>query len=135
MIIIISMTLTIISTAGSLFYSEVMGYPPCDLCWYQRVFMYPLVLVFTTAYLFEDKKYYRYSLPLSLSGTLFSVYHQLIIHEVIPESFSPCTENVSCSTVYVEYFGFITIPIMSLSAFILINFLSFKSMRNNLYEN
>ena len=127
--ILINLSLAVISTAGSLFFSEVMGFPPCDLCWYQRVFMYPLVLVFSSAFLFGDLKYYRYSLPLSITGVFFSIYHQLIYYEIIPESFSPCTEDLSCSTIYVEYFGFITIPVMSLMAFTLINFLTLISIR------
>ena len=132
--IISNLIISLIATTGSLFFSEVMEYPPCSLCWYQRVFMYPLVFLFATAYLKEDHDYYHYSLPLTFLGQGFSAYHLLLHYEIIPESLAPCTESISCSNVYVEYLGFITIPLMSFIAFALINTTSITSLRKTYNE-
>ena len=133
-LLILNICISLIATAGSLFFSEVMEYPPCNLCWYQRIFMYPLIFLFSTGYLQEDKNYYLYSLPLSLIGQFFAAYHLLLHYEIIPESLAPCTESISCSNVYVEYLGFITIPLMSFTAFILINTISIMSIRMSCNE-
>ena len=128
-LLILNICISLIATAGSLFFSEVMEYPPCNLCWFQRISMYPLIFLFSTGYLKEDKNCYLYSLPLSLMGQFFAVYHLLLHYEIIPESLAPCTESISCSNVYVQYLGFITIPLMSFTAFALINTISIISLR------
>ena len=101
----------------SLFFSEVMGYPPCVLCWYQRIALYPLVAVIAVGIIFRDRRMKHYALPLAVAGLLIAVYHNLLYYGVIPETVSPCTEGVSCTTAQVEWLGFITIPLMSLASF------------------
>ena len=118
------------STVGSLFFSEIMKFPPCVLCWYQRIAMYPLVLIFLAALFKFDRNILRYTLPLSLIGWVIAVYHNLLSLKIIPESASPCVQGVPCSTVYVKYFGFLTIPVMSFIAFSLILLLSIIFYRN-----
>lgn len=111
---------SIIGTFGSLFFSEVMQLPPCVLCWYQRILMYPLVLIIAVGILRRDKGIYQYVLPLSLTGLLIATYHNMLYYGFIPESIQPCRLGISCTTKQIEWFGFITIPLMSLAAFVVI---------------
>lgn len=111
------------ATVGSLFFSEVMEFPPCVLCWYQRIAMYPLVLIFFIGKDHDLIESVRYSAPLVFIGWLISLYHNLLHYEIVPETASPCREGVSCSTVYIELFDFLTIPMMSLIAFSIIGIL------------
>jgi disulfide bond formation protein DsbB len=110
-----------VSTLGSLFFSEVMGFPPCVLCWYQRICMYPLVLMLPAALFPFDRGVVRYALPLSLLGTLIAVFHLLLVAGYIPESIKPCVQGVPCSEVQIEWFGFVTIPLLSGVAFLAIS--------------
>ncbi len=112
--------LALLATLGSLFFSEVMKLPPCVLCWYQRICMYPLVAVLATGWLLEDKRVESYGLPLTVLGWLIAAYHNLLYYHLIPESITPCTEGVSCTSRQIEWLGFITIPLLSLVAFTLI---------------
>ncbi|MDH3629140.1 MAG: disulfide bond formation protein B [Acidobacteriota bacterium] len=105
------------ASLGSLFFSEVMGLPPCSLCWYQRVFMFPLVLVLFMGLFPFDAKVVRYALPLSAAGSLAALYHMLLQVGVIPESAAPCSQGVSCADVDLSVFGFVSIPMLSLFAF------------------
>jgi len=108
------------ATLGSLFFSEVMEFVPCTMCWYQRIFMYPLVLIFLINLLYPDEKIFKYSMPLVVVGFLFAFYHNLLMWGIISESAVPCKQGIPCSTEYFEYFGFINIPFLSLSAYTLI---------------
>jgi disulfide bond formation protein DsbB len=105
------------ATVGSLFFSEVMNLPPCVLCWYQRIAMYPLVLIIGAGIVLRDEKMKYYALPVCLSGLLIAVYHNLLYYNFIPDSITPCSQGVSCTTVQIEWLGFITIPLMALAAF------------------
>ncbi len=111
--------LAIAATGGSLFFSEVMELPPCVLCWYQRIAMYPLVVIIAAGIVLGDAKWKWYALPLSLVGLGFAVYHNLLYYHIIPESLAPCMEGISCTSRQIEWLGFITIPLMSLTAFLL----------------
>ncbi len=111
----------IIATVGSLYFSQVMGLVPCVLCWYQRIAMYPLVIIFTVGILFRDHRLRFYALPLSLIGLGIAIYHNLLYYGIIPEELQPCTAGASCTAKQIELFGFITIPLMSLVAFSVIN--------------
>lgn len=119
-ILYIAWVITIFATAGSLFFSQVMGFPPCILCWYQRIAMYPLVILLVVGILRRDKGIYLYVLPLSIAGGFIAAYHNLLYYKILPESMQPCMLGVSCTTKQIEWFGFITIPFMSLVAFIII---------------
>ncbi|MDQ3801426.1 MAG: disulfide oxidoreductase [Acidobacteriota bacterium] len=111
--------IALIATVGSLFFSEVMQLPPCVLCWYQRIAMYPLVLVIGAGILMRDGSRMKYyALPLALVGLAISIYHNLLYYGILPESITPCTQGVSCTSRQIEWLGFITIPLMALTAFI-----------------
>lgn len=114
----IGFLISVIGTLGSLFASEVLGYPPCVLCWYQRIALYPLAVVFGVALFDGDRGAWKYGLPLSLAGLVIAGYHNLLYYGVIPEKLSPCTQGVSCTTKQLEILGFLTIPLMSFVAFL-----------------
>jgi disulfide bond formation protein DsbB len=107
----------LISTLGSLFFSEVMKYPPCVLCWYQRICMYPLVMIFFVGLFPLDKNIIRFSLPLVISGWAIALYHNLLYYKILPESAAPCQQGISCTTTFIKWWGFMTIPLLSLIAF------------------
>lgn len=111
----------LVATIGSLFFSEVMELPPCILCWYQRIAMYPLVVVIGAGIITRDAKVKFYALPLALTGLAISVYHNLLYYGIIPESITPCKQGISCTTVQLEWLGFITIPLMALTAFTIVS--------------
>ena len=113
----------LLASAGSLFFSEVMKLPPCVLCWYQRIAMYPLVIIIGVGILVQDLKLKIYALPLSITGLVISIYHNLLYYKIIPDSIKPCTSGVSCTSKQIEWLGFITIPFMSFVAFALISVL------------
>lgn len=105
------------SVLGALFLSEVVGIAPCVLCWYQRVFMFPLVAILAVGLFPLDPRVVRYALPLVTAGWLVALWHVLLTQGFIPSTLSPCVRGIPCSQVEVEWFGFITIPLLSLSAF------------------
>ena len=105
------------STLGALFFSEVMELPPCVLCWYQRIFMFPLVLVLPLGLFPFDAKVARYALPLAAGGWLVALYHLLLVAGWIPESAGPCVQGVPCSELQVQWLGFVNIPLLSFVAF------------------
>ena len=109
--------IALLATVGSLFFSEVMGLPPCVLCWYQRIAMYPLVLIIATGIVTRDRRMRTYALPLCLAGLAVSVYHNLLYYGVIPETLTPCSEGASCTERQIEWLGFVTIPLMGLASF------------------
>lgn len=111
-------SIALVGSAGTLFFSEVMQMPPCVLCWYQRIAMYPLVLIIGIGIVLRDPRMKTYALPFSLIGLVISVYHNLIYYGIIPEGLTPCTEGVSCRSVQIEWLGFITIPLLALAGFI-----------------
>lgn len=112
--------LATLATLGSLFFSEVMKFPPCVLCWYQRICMYPLVLIFLLGLFPPNKIVIKFSLPLVLIGWGISIYHNLLYYKILPESVAPCVQGISCTTVFINWFGFITIPLLAFIAFTLI---------------
>lgn len=115
----LAFVVALVATAGSLYYSEVAGFIPCRLCWYQRILMYPLVAVTLVGALRRDDYLPSYVLPLSLLGMGVSAYHYLMEKGVIPAS-TTCSADVPCSISYVNYLGFITIAFMAFVAFTLI---------------
>ena len=112
--------ISLVSTLGSLFFSEIMHFIPCSLCWYQRIFMYPLVLIFLINLLFPDDKLFKYAILLVIFGWLISIYHNLLMFGIIPENLSPCVQGVPCSTDYINWLGFITIPLLSFFAYTIV---------------
>ncbi len=119
-----------ISTVSSLFLSEVALFPPCKLCWYQRIFMYPQVVVLGVGLLYNDTKAKIMALVLSIIGALIAVYHVLV--QFFPASFKCSDEVANCALKSFTYYGFITIPVMSLTGFaaiILVLLFSLKKSR------
>jgi len=117
MLIFIAWLIAGASTLGALFFSEIMQLPPCSLCWYQRTFMFPLVLILPIGLFPFDRKVVRYALPLAVVGWLFAVFHMLLVAGVIPEKLEPCMQGVPCSERVIDWFGFVTIPLLSVAAF------------------
>lgn len=108
------------STLGALFFSEVMGIPPCVLCWYQRICMFPLAVLLPLGLFPFDPKIVRYTLPLAAIGAAVALFHVLLVHGVIPERITPCTQGVPCGQNPIEWFGFLGIPHLALGAFVII---------------
>ena len=102
---------------GSLFFSEVMGLKPCVLCWYQRIFIYPLAVLFLVGMFPLDRSVVRYTLPLAVIGLGFAIYHYLLYSGYIPESLQPCSEDLSCAEINLELMGFVTIPMLSIFSY------------------
>lgn len=115
-----SWLISLMSVIGSLFFSEVLHIPPCVLCWYQRVFMYPLAFIFPIAIIRRDKNVYAYTLPLGIIGLTIAAYHNLLYYHILSESIIPCTNGISCTTKQLQLLGFITIPLLSLFSFAII---------------
>jgi disulfide bond formation protein DsbB len=109
-----------IATGGSLFFSEVAHFVPCELCWYQRICMYPLSIITVLAALADDRHAARYLLPLPLVGAGVSVYHLLVENGVIAQQQS-CLISApgGCATKWIEEFGYVTIPVLALTGFAL----------------
>ena len=107
-----------VSATISIFFSSVLEYQPCVLCWYQRICLFPLILILAAG-LFPafDKSVIKYTLPLTIAGGLTAFYHSLLYAGIIPESIQPCSKGVSCTEKYFELFGFVSIPMLSFFAF------------------
>ena len=121
----------LIALAGillSLFYSNVIGYAPCELCWYQRIFLYPLAALFGAELIHEEKGHALWwsGLILSVGGLLVSAY-QYFATAFFPGSLACAASVVSCAKVYFTNFGYITIPMMALTSFAAIAFLLLAS--------
>jgi len=108
------------AVGGSLYFSEVMRFIPCSLCWWQRIFMYPIVFLLGIACYRNDRGIIRYVLPLSIIGGLISTWH--VLEQKVPgfADIAPCTTGIPCDQDYINWLGFITIPMLALTAFILI---------------
>ena len=122
-----------VSAMGSLFFSYVMNFAPCILCWYQRIFLFPLVLVLATGLFPFDIKVVKFALPLAIAGWGIAAYHNLLHVGIIPESIQQCAQGVSCTEKYIDLFGFLSIPMLSLLSFstiiILLIFLQWRLSR------
>lgn len=105
---------------GSLYFSEIVGYEPCELCWYQRIFMYPLVLILGIAVARKDMKAAVYSLAMSGIGGLISLYHYGIQKIDFLSDTAPACGRVPCTGMYINWFGFVTIPFLAFLAFAII---------------
>ena len=108
-----------VATVGSLIYSEVIGFEPCRLCWFQRIAMYPMTVVLLVGAIRREFQVKYYALPLALIGLAISVYHVFVQRFPALEGTS-CDPNNPCSNIFVEIFGFVTIPFMAGAGFILI---------------
>jgi len=127
--IMLGFVVALISMLGSLTYSDVLGFAPCKLCWYQRICMYPEVFLLGLALIRKEKAILPYAFLLAVIGEVIALYHYVIQLGVLP---APCTVSgysVSCAKVFVLQFGYITIPLMAFTAFILIMLLMILGKR------
>lgn len=115
----------LVATLGSLYFSNIRGFVPCELCWIQRIFMYPLTILLGIAAFTNDVRMRLYVLPLTLIGGSISLYHYLV--QKVPgfANIKPCVQGVPCNVQYINWFGFVTIPFLALTAFTLITILLF----------
>ena len=118
------------ATLGSLYFSEIAHFPPCTLCWYQRIAIYPLVFIIPLAIIRKDTQFPYSVLSVTIPGLLVSAYHNLLYYGLIPEQLAPCTAGVSCTTKYIEWFGFVTIPLLSLLILLVITLCMVALIRN-----
>ncbi len=103
---------------GSLVYSQIIGFPPCDLCWVQRILIYPQVIIALVAMIKKDKMIVDYLLPMSIIGALVALYHSLIQWGFSFGATGGCTAlGGACAKVFVLEFGYITMPFMSFTIF------------------
>ena len=108
------------ATLGSLFFSEVIGVPVCALCWYQRMAMYPLVLILALGLFPYEPGVLRYASALAGVGWLIALFHVFVVAGIIPENVQPCVQGIPCSETHISLFGFMNIPVLSLLTFTLI---------------
>lgn len=119
----LSWLISIFAMFGSLYFSEIREFVPCELCWYQRIMMYPLTIILGIAAYQNNKSIKYYALPLSIIGGCISLFHYL--EQKVPgfAAIKPCINGVPCSTEYINWFGFVTIPFLALTAFSFITLL------------
>lgn len=118
--LLIIWVVSLIATLGSLYFSEVRGYEPCTLCWYQRILMYPMVIIITVAYIQKNAKIALTTAVFSFIGLATSLYHYGLQKLDFLQSTAPACGRVPCSGQYINWLGFITIPFLALTAFVLI---------------
>lgn len=112
-----------VTTLGSLYYSEHAGFVPCELCWYQRILMYPLVIVLGVAWIRRDTKVWKTALVFVVLGAPLSLYHWLVERVPAFAESSSCSVSVPCTAPWFEKLGFVTLAWMAMSSFLLIGVL------------
>lgn len=130
-----SWLVAIVATLGSLYFSQIREFIPCELCWYQRILMYPLTILLGIATFKNDLNIKIYVLPLTLIGLSISVFHYL--EQKVPgfAEIKPCVNGVPCNTQYINWLGFITIPFLAGTAFLLITIMMVLIKRNSSEKN
>lgn len=108
---------SLLSALISLFFSEILKFTPCVLCWWARIFMYPMVFISAVSIMRKQKDLHYYILPLSSIGFLITLYQNLLVWHILPEAIAPCTAGVSCIDQPFVLFGFITIPLGAMISF------------------
>ncbi|MBI4037079.1 disulfide bond formation protein B [Candidatus Daviesbacteria bacterium] len=121
----------IISLVGSLYASEALGWVPCKLCWYQRILMYPLALILPIGIVTRDKNLPYYVLPFSILGMIVAGYQYLLQVGIIPENLAPCVTGISCTTRYINLFGFVSLALLSFVSFAFITICMLISQKIN----
>ncbi|NBR48876.1 disulfide bond formation protein B [bacterium] len=119
------------ATLGALFIGEVMGMTPCVLCWYQRIFMFPLAIILGIACFIDDRRGAVYGLTLALGGLAMAGYHTLLVAGLIPKAWLPCSAGVSCADQKLEILNGVQIPWLSLAAFVTLAFLLIVYLRKS----
>ncbi|MFC5451781.1 disulfide oxidoreductase [Paenibacillus aestuarii] len=124
----LSWFIALIATLGSLYFSEILNWLPCKLCWYQRILMYPQVILLGIAAVRREHQIAMYVLPMTIWGACISIYHVLLQTGVVHEEATACGP-IPCDVDYLNWFGFITIPMLAGTAFILISILQYLTFR------
>lgn len=120
------------SMLGSLYYSEVVGFVPCEFCWFQRIAMYPLAILTLIAAITRDRGAARYIVPLATIGLMLSIYHYQL--QLFPGQATVCSPEAPCTTRYVNQFGFVSIPFMAGCGFVSILLLELGLRRSGTVE-
>lgn len=129
---------SLISSSGSLFFSEIMKLPPCTLCWYQRMMMFPIVVILGIGIYHNDNSVKKYVGAFLALGLMISTYHTLIYYDLIPQVITTCSTGSSCTEKQINWFGFISIPLLSFlsfgssTLFFILDNLSEKKMKGKL---
>lgn len=126
---LIPWVISIAATFGSLYMSEIMKFVPCNLCWYQRILMYPLVILFGFGFFTKDKNILKYTYPMILIGNIMSFYHYGIQKLGFYHPMNVCSNGISCSGIYIQWFGFVTIPLLSFIAFTILHIYFWINMK------
>jgi disulfide bond formation protein DsbB len=116
----LALVVATVTTLGSLYYSEIVGYIPCELCWFQRICMYPLVAILAVGVIRRDRAVVWYAAPLVVVGAPVSLYHWLVERVPAIAEGSSCSVFAPCSVPFFEELGYITLAFMALSSFLLI---------------
>ena len=122
-------SVSLIATLGSLYFSEVRGYIPCEMCWYQRILMYPIVIISAVAYIQKNARIALTTAVFACIGGSISLYHYGIQKITFLQESAPSCGQVSCTGAYINWLGFITIPFLALTAFIIIAGVSFYMLK------
>jgi disulfide bond formation protein DsbB len=130
-ILLFMWVVSLTATMGSLFFSEIRGYEPCELCWIQRIFMYPLVLILGIAYVQKNARIAVTTAIFSVVGGAISLYHYGLQKVSFLSENAPACGRVSCTGEYINILGFITIPFLALTAFVLIAISSFMLLKDS----
>lgn len=131
-LIYLAWIVNIVSLIGSMYFSNIMMLPPCVLCWYQRICIFPLSIIFAVGFLKKDALVLWYAIPLAAIGWIISLYHNLLYYKIIPKAIILCSSGVSCTDKQIEFLGFITIPLLaftSLTISLLLLTLFYKNQR------
>ena len=116
---LLAFLVVLVATLGSLFYSEIIGYPLCPLCWAQRIFIYPLVIIFGVALYYKNPGVIKYSIALSVFGLAIAIYHY--ISQVLQTSVCDVAPGgADCIVKYLNAYGYITFPMMAITIFMII---------------
>ncbi|WP_306224451.1 disulfide bond formation protein B [Bosea beijingensis] len=113
----IAWILAVAASLGALFIGEIVGQAPCNLCWHQRAFMFPLAVVLAVASFRSDTGAWRYALPLAVIGMLIAGFHGLLYAGLVPASIQPCSQGPSCASAEMTIFGMLPLPYLSFAAF------------------
>jgi disulfide bond formation protein DsbB len=127
--VLVGIDIALITVLGSFFYSWVLGYPPCELCWWQRVFLFPTLVLFVVAWKRGDKLVFSYVTPLASAALIIALYQ--VLAQTTGLSLTDCTAvGGACSKVYVKAFGYITIPVMGVTSAAYLLLLSFINRKH-----
>lgn len=131
--ILLIFLLSLIATLGSLTYSEILGYTPCKLCWFQRITMYPIALISGIALIKKDNAVKKYVLSLAIVGALIALYHYAV--QFLPQVVACSYNGVDCALKQAIHYGYITIPMMAFSTFIAIILITITNNQKNKNKN